>query len=660
MLMPESAHPEPAASVRDSLRAWLASLGPAERAALRELLAVEKDPAPPPGTATIAHEGGAPLTHDDVSNGSPVVPPTRKPAPGPVHEQETLALTAAPADAAGGPVPEVPGYEILREIGRGGMGVVYEARHLRLNRPVALKMILAGTAAGEQELERFRSEAELLAQFQHAHIVQLFEVGECTIGAGTICPYMALEYCPGGSLATALDGRPWEAREAARLVELLARTIHAAHVAGIIHRDLKPANVLLAPEGSLGDAGAAIEDGRSRLAGWTPKITDFGLAKRLGEGLDRTRTGAILGTPEYMAPEQAAGKPRTIGLLVDVYALGVILYELLTGRPPLRADSPLDTLLLVMEQEPPPLRAVNPSVPRDLETIALKCLQKDPARRYPSALELADDLRRHLEGEPIRARPPGPIERANRLLRRRPGLTIAWTAFAVALLLYGKLHGFFLPLHFGMSGITPNEFQYAVLPTAAVVMLLLMVVDLRFVTGAGCLLALVGTVLWFVAPGWRPEVDPAGLFLRQLAWVGLLAALAGFLPRHRWRLLLLFVPALLLSGGSAWLVEQRETAFLAGIVHGLMLGLLARLIAWSLNRDGATCLLGVALGACLGIQLAEWYATALRSYLSESGLAARQMPWYSLYLEICLAFVAAVVCGLTAGRRPTPLAQTPR
>jgi serine/threonine protein kinase len=654
MVMPESAHPEPAASVRDGLRAWLASLGPAQREALRELLSAEPEPVPQPGTATVAHEGGPPVVPDNPPNGAPVRP-TRKPTPGVVDEQETLAPTAAPADGGGGPVPEVPGYEIVREIGRGGMGVVYEARHLRLNRPVALKMILAGTAAGEQELERFRSEAELIAQFQHPHIVQLFEVGECTIGTGATCPYMALEYCPGGSLATALDGSPWQAREAARLVELLARTVHAAHVAGIIHRDLKPANILLAPEGPAGEAG---EIARSRLAAWTPKITDFGLAKRLGEGIERTRTGAILGTPEYMAPEQAAGKPRTIGPLVDVYALGAILYELLVGRPPLRADSPLDTLLLVMEQEPPPLRSVNASVPRDLETIALKCLQKDPSRRYASALELADDLRRHLDGEPIRARPPGPIERANRLLRRRPGLTIAWTAFAVTLFLYVKLHGFFLPLVFGMSGITSTGFEVAVLPTAAVVMLLLMVADLRFVAGAACLLALVGTILWFIAPGWRPEVDPAGLFVRRLAWVGLLAAAAGFVPRDRWRLLLLLVAALLLAAGTSWLVEQRETAFLAGALHGLMLGLLARLIAWSLNRDRPTCLLGVALGACLGIQLAEWYGFALRNYLNESGVAAWQMPLYSLYLEISLAFVAAVACGLTAGRRPTPPART--
>jgi serine/threonine-protein kinase len=322
-----------------------------------------------------------------------------------------LGAETLPALSSGGAEParpEVPGYEILGELGRGGMGVVYQARQLGLNRVVALKVILAGTHAGEAELARFRTEAEAVARLQHPNVVQIHEVGQ-----REGLPFFSLEYCPGGSLADRLDGTPWPAVRAAALVETLAHAVQAAHEQGVIHRDLKPANVLLASDG-------------------TPKITDFGLAKRLDVEAGQTQSGAIVGTPSYMAPEQAAGKGKAVGAAADVYALGAVLYECVTGRPPFQGSTVTDTILRVLSDEPPPPRKLNPAVPRDLETIALKCLRKEPGKRYASARELADDLRRFQQGEPIKARPLSLRERVWR--RRRHLLVVGVALFVVALL----------------------------------------------------------------------------------------------------------------------------------------------------------------------------------------------------------------------------------
>jgi WD40 repeat protein/tRNA A-37 threonylcarbamoyl transferase component Bud32 len=303
-------------------------------------------------------------------------------------------------------------YELLEELGRGGMGVVYKARQSKLNRLVALKMILAGEYAGDKEVARFRTEAEAVARLQHPNIVQIFEVGEHDGH-----PYFSLEFVDGGSLAQQLDGTPLPPQQAARLVETLARAMHAAHQAGVVHRDLKPANVLLTADG-------------------TPKITDFGLAKKLGDAAGPTGSNAIMGTPSYMAPEQAGGGSKEVGPAADVYALGAILYELLTGRPPFKASTPLDTVLQVVSDEPVPPRKLQSKTPRDLETICLKCLHKAPGRRYASAEALADDLRRFQAGEPIAARPVGTVERAAKWVRRNP--IVATLAFAVvAALLLG-------------------------------------------------------------------------------------------------------------------------------------------------------------------------------------------------------------------------------
>jgi tetratricopeptide (TPR) repeat protein len=307
-------------------------------------------------------------------------------------------LRGGPALRTPGPLPHVPGYEVLGELGRGGMGVVYKARHLRLDRVVALKMILAGAYAGAQECDRFRAEAQSAARLQHPHIVQIHEVGEHD---GR--PYLTLEFVDGGSLAQRLTGTPFSAAQAAPLVHCLARAVQHAHERGVVHRDLKPANILLTAEG-------------------VPKITDFGLALRLDGDAANTRTGTILGTPCYMAPEQAAGRAGAAGRPADVYGLGAILYELLTGRPPFLAATALETLERVREQEPVPPRHLQPGVPRDLETVCLKCLQKDPARRYASATDLAQDLERFLSGQPIRARPTPAWERVLKWARRRPAV----------------------------------------------------------------------------------------------------------------------------------------------------------------------------------------------------------------------------------------------
>jgi tetratricopeptide (TPR) repeat protein len=306
-----------------------------------------------------------------------------------------------------GCLPAVPGYEIEAELGRGGMGVVYKARQAGLNRPVALKMILAGGHAGAEDLARFQSEAKAIARLQHANIVQVHAVGQ---HEGK--PFFSLEFCAGGSLDKRLAGTPQPARESARLVEVLARAMQAAHEKGVIHRDLKPANVLLTADG-------------------TPKVTDFGLAKKLDEA-GQTASGAVMGTPSYMAPEQAQGETKKVGPAADVYALGAILYECLTGRPPFKAATKFDTILQVLADEPVPVRRLQPKVSRDLETICLTCLHKNPARRYASAAELADDLRRYSDGRPISARPTGPLERGLKWARRRPSALAALLLAAVA------------------------------------------------------------------------------------------------------------------------------------------------------------------------------------------------------------------------------------
>jgi tetratricopeptide (TPR) repeat protein len=306
--------------------------------------------------------------------------------------------------------PKVPGYEILGELGRGGMGVVYKAWQKGLDRTVALKMVLTAAHATAAELTRFRTEGQAVARLQHPNIVQIYEVGE-----QQNCPYFSLEYVDGGSLDRKIAKEPLTAVQAARMVQILAEAMDCAHRRGIIHRDLKPANVLLTADGS-------------------PKITDFGLAKRFEEDVGQTRTGAIMGTPSYMAPEQAEGKTHELGPPADIYSLGAILYDLVTGRPPFRGESVLDTLSQVKSLEPVPPSRLQTTLPRDLETICLKCLRKEPAKRYATAADLAEDLRRFLDGEPIKARPTPLWELAVKWTNRHRAAAALIAVSVVALL----------------------------------------------------------------------------------------------------------------------------------------------------------------------------------------------------------------------------------
>jgi serine/threonine protein kinase len=325
----------------------------------------------------------------------------------------TKESAAAPLEPPDSGLPQIPGYDVEAVLGRGAIGIVYKARHLRLNRHVALKMLLAGAYA-PHERARFQREAEAVADLQHPNIVQIYEVGE---DHGR--PYFSLEYVAGGSLAKKICGTPSPPREAAQLVKSLAHAMEYAHQRGIINCNLKPANVLLTENGE-------------------PKVSDFGLVKRLEDDAGQTQSGSILGTPSYMAPEQVSVKPGTIGPAADIYALGALLYEMLTGRPPFRGETATETERQVIHDEPVPLSRLNTKVPRDLETICLTCLNKGPRARYGTAAELASDLSRSLSGEPILARRAGPVERLLKWIRRHSSLT---ASLVIGVLLVNGLLG---------------------------------------------------------------------------------------------------------------------------------------------------------------------------------------------------------------------------
>lgn len=326
-------------------------------------------------------------------------------------EGETL-VEAAPRTAAPDPtIGSVGNYELIEQIGQGGMGVVYKARQLNLNRIVALKLMLSGPRATEAEIKRFRSETTAAATLQHPHVVAIHEVG---VHEGR--HYFSMDYIAGRSLAEVINRTPVSAERAARYLKIVAEAIHHAHQRGILHRDLKPANILVDADDQ-------------------PRVTDFGLAKHIQVDSSLTVSGNAMGTPSYMPPEQAAGKRSQIGPASDVYSLGAILYDLLTGRPPFRADTPVDTLRQVLDTEPAPPRLINRNVPRDLETICLKCLSKAPGQRYPSAQELAEDLGRFLKREPIQARPVGWLGRGWRWSQRNPVVAAFCGAMALMLLM---------------------------------------------------------------------------------------------------------------------------------------------------------------------------------------------------------------------------------
>jgi serine/threonine protein kinase len=331
-------------------------------------------------------------------------------------------------------LPSIPGYELLQELGRGGMGIVYLARQTNLNRIVALKMLLPGSATDPALLARFRVEAESLARLNHPNIVPIYDFGECE---GR--PYFTMEYVAGPSLAQLLNGHAQDVAGTARLLEVVARALHAVHECGLIHRDLKPGNILLQHLATAEHGSTRIKEPRSEAPtpspfssfiradpcsavanSFLPKITDFGLAKDPTAGPNLTQTGLAMGTPSYMAPEQAQGKAGEVGPAADIYALGSILYEMLTGRPPFVADTAAEALTQLVHEEPLSPSRLRSGLPKDIVTICLKCLEKSPRRRYASAWDLAEDLRRFQAGEPIRARPVGKLERAYRWSRRQP------------------------------------------------------------------------------------------------------------------------------------------------------------------------------------------------------------------------------------------------
>jgi serine/threonine-protein kinase len=298
-------------------------------------------------------------------------------------------------------------YELLAELGRGGMGVVYKARQTDLDRVVALKMVLAGSMASAEQVTRFHAEARVAARVQHPHVIPVYETGHANG-----LPYLVMRYVEGCSLADRLRAGPLDAEAAARIVAAVARAVADLHLHGVVHRDLKPSNILL-----------DCHD--------LPFVTDFGLAKLVEGDSGVTQTGAILGTPQYMAPEQALGRGKEAGPAADVYSLGAILYECLTGRPPFRELTPFDTLLAVLENDPPRPRQINPHVPRLLEHVALQCLEKDPSRRFASSAALADALEGYLKGELVTVRRAGPVIAFRRWTRREPGLAARLVAFAI-------------------------------------------------------------------------------------------------------------------------------------------------------------------------------------------------------------------------------------
>jgi serine/threonine protein kinase len=366
-------------------------------------------------------------------------------------------------------LPVIDGYEIGELLGRGGMGLVFKAWQQALKRHVALKIVVSGAHAGAAERARFRTEAEAVARLGHPGIVQIYEVGE---QAG--CPYLALEFVSGGSLAQQLNGAPMPPRRAAQLLLDLARAVQHAHERGIVHRDLKPANVLLT------EAGVA-------------KVADFGLAKLLDVEQGQTHSGAVLGSPSYMAPEQAVGKVRAIGPATDVYALGAILYELLTGRPPFLGASVLETLDQVRSHDPAPPQALQPKVPADLEAICLKCLEKNPAERYPSAAALARDLDRFLRGEAIAARKLTLWDQATRLVRHSQ-LDVNFGAWAALTLWLAPLP---LLVNVAVFVFFRNRPEY---PLVALIVFIVMIAIMRYSAVFGK-----RTNLRVIAPGQRRQ-----------------------------------------------------------------------------------------------------------------------------------------------------------
>jgi serine/threonine protein kinase len=461
-----------------------------------------------------------------------------------IFDTPTLGQVEAPTSA---PVlPDVAGYEIMEVIGHGGMGVVYKARQIGLNRLVALKMVLAGASASPQDLARFRTEAEAVAQLAHPSIVQIYEIGE-----QNGCPYLALEYISGGSLAQQLDGTPVPAKQAAELVMALAHAVHHAHQRGIVHRDLKPANVLL-------------------LADGTPKIADFGLAKRADSDYAHTQSGAILGSPSYMAPEQASGSIHKIGPATDVYALGVILYELLTGRPPFKGASLMETIEQVREHDPAPPRSLQPKIPRELEIICLKCLEKQPQRRYSSASALADDLHSFLRGDPITAQSLTLLDQVARTVSHH-GFDVRFRGFANRMLLVA-------PVPFVVHALAFSYFygkpHYAVAMVATTACMLVALMPALMISGVQTLRHL---------PTWQKRHFMTVWIGHMIAMSVTLLVVALFTPRDNPNRLLMVYPIWATTAAMSFLAHATEAGmyYMVGAVLFCVAILMALTPTWA-------------------------------------------------------------------------------
>ncbi|MDX1947817.1 MAG: serine/threonine-protein kinase [Pirellulaceae bacterium] len=485
-------------------------------------------------------------------------------------------MTASPSSAGSGEFPSgslaLPlrfgDYELTHELGRGGMGVVYRARQLSLGREVALKMILRGQLASQADRERFEAEAQAAAKLDHPGIVPVYEVGELD---GR--PYFSMKHVRGTTLAQLLADGPMQPREAAQLLTAVARAIHFAHTRGVLHRDLKPSNILLDEQGQ-------------------PHVTDFGLAKQT-EGASLTKTGAVLGTPAYMAPEQAAGARGEVGPHSDVYSLGVILYHMLTGRPPFQAASPVDTVLMVLEQDPVPPRMLNPKADRDLEMICLRCLQKPTDLRYATAALLADDLQAYLNDESISARSGRFAQIIAGLMRETHhaavlenwGLLWMWHSLALLVACFAtntlELLGY------------DNRWYYFLLWTA----------------GLGTWAA----VFWAL----RRRMGPVTFVERQIAhlWAGSMFAIALLFPLEYWLQLkpLKLSPVLGLVTGMVFLAK-------AGILSGEFYGWAALLFATSglmaIFPDYAHFIFGIASAACFFFPGLKYYRQRLRAIVA--------------------------------------------
>lgn len=459
---------------------------------------------------------------------------------------EVPPLHEADAPLVVQPLPEVEGFEILEVIGHGGMGVVYKARQKGLNRIVALKMVLAGVNASPLNLARFRAEAEAVAHLDHPNIVQIYEIGEQDRS-----PFLALEYIGGGSLADQLDGTPVPARQAAQLVMALAHAVEHAHQRGIVHRDLKPANVLLIGDG-------------------TPKITDFGLAKRADSEHIHTQTGAILGSPSYMAPEQAAGATDKIGPATDIYALGAILYELLTGRPPFKGASIMETIEQVREHEPASIRTLQPRTPRDLETICLKCLEKQPQRRYASAADLAADLQLFLNGDPINAQSLTLLDQVARTISHN-SFDSRFRSFANRMLMFAPVP---LIVHITAFCFFVNKPYYPSAMVLTTTCMLFSLVPALIITGTPTLRHL---------PTWQKRHF-------MTVWIGHMVAMAVVLfvvmlatPRDQPQMLLIVYPLFAVTAAISFLAHATEAGmyYMVGAVLFCVAILMALTPTWA-------------------------------------------------------------------------------